>query len=62
MERASIGRRGERLITRKGGRRLHRLPILPRSRHLPLASTDGSLIEKVNKTGVRLWTDSYSRG
>jgi hypothetical protein len=34
----------------------HLRPILPRSRHRPLASTEGSLIEKVNKTGVRLWT------
>ena len=33
-------------------------PILPRSLHLPLAVTEGSLIENVNKTGVRLWTDS----
>jgi hypothetical protein len=34
----------------------HRL-ILPRSLHLPVASTDGSLIENLNKTWVRLWTD-----
>jgi hypothetical protein len=33
---------------------------LPRSRHLPVAVVDGSLIKNVNKTGVRLWTD-YSR-
>lgn len=30
--------------------------VFPRSRHLPFAVTDGSLTEKVNKTGVRLWT------
>ena len=35
---------------------LQRLPILPRSRHLPLASTDGSPTRNVNKTGVRLWS------
>ena len=35
---------------------VHR-PILPRSRHLPLASTDGSSTRNLNKTGVRLWTD-----
>jgi hypothetical protein len=34
---------------------------LPRSLHLPLASTDGSATEKVNKTGVRLWTDRSGR-
>jgi hypothetical protein len=33
-----------------------RYPNLPRSRHLPLASTEGSLIENLNKTAVRLWT------
>jgi hypothetical protein len=27
-----------------------------RSRHLPVALTEGSLTRKVNKTGVRLWT------
>jgi hypothetical protein len=32
--------------------------ILPRSRHRPRASTEGSSIRKVNKTGVRFWTDS----
>ena len=31
--------------------------VLPRSRHLPVASTEGTRIEKVNKTGVRLWID-----
>ena len=30
---------------------------LPRSRHLPVAVTEGSLTEKVNKYGVRPWTD-----
>jgi hypothetical protein len=30
--------------------------ILPRSRLLLLASTEGSRIEKVNKNRVRLWT------
>ena len=33
----------------------HLLCILPRSRHRPVASTEGSLTRKVNKTGVRLW-------
>ena len=32
--------------------------ILPRSLHLPLASTDGSSTRNFNKTGVRLWTES----
>jgi hypothetical protein len=31
-------------------------PILPRSRQRPVASTDGSVTENLNKTGVRLWT------
>jgi hypothetical protein len=35
---------------------VQRFPILPRSLHLPRASTDGSARENVNKTGVRLWT------
>ena len=30
--------------------------ILPRSRHLPVAVTEGSRTETLNKTGVRLWT------
>jgi hypothetical protein len=30
--------------------------ILPRSRHLPFASTEGSLTKNLNKTAVRLWT------
>jgi hypothetical protein len=30
--------------------------ILPRSLHLAVAVTDGSLKEKINKIGVRLWT------
>jgi len=59
-------RSGARLLLnpeRNYGLRLNRLtgyphPILRRSRHLPLASTDGRLIENLNKTGVRLWTDS----
>ena len=35
----------------------YRRPILPRSLHLPRASTDGSRIKRnLNKTGVRLWT------
>ena len=29
----------------------------PRSRHLPVAVTDGSLTENLNEIGVRLWTD-----
>jgi hypothetical protein len=35
---------------------LHSLSILPRSRHLPVAVTEGSLTRNLNKTGVRLWT------
>ena len=35
--------------------------ILPRSRHLPVASTDGSLTENPNKTAVRLWTACSAR-
>lgn len=35
----------------------YRAPILPHSLHLPLTVVDGSLTEKINKTGVRLWTD-----
>ena len=31
-------------------------PIPRRSLHRPRASTEGSRIKKVNKTGVRLWT------
>ena len=31
--------------------------ILPASLHLPVAVTEGSLTEKLNKTGVRFWTD-----
>jgi hypothetical protein len=34
------------------------LRILPRSRHLPVASTDGSLTENLNEIGVRVWTDT----
>ena len=33
------------------------LTILPRSRHLPVAVTEGSLTENLNEIGVRLWTD-----
>ena len=33
------------------------LRAIPRSRHLPRASTDGSSAANLNKTGVRLWTD-----
>jgi hypothetical protein len=33
----------------------------PRSLHRPLAVVDGSLTEKANKTGVRLWTESKPR-
>ena len=33
-------------------------PILPRSRHLPVAVTDGSLTQNFNEIAVRLWTDS----
>ena len=36
----------------------HVRPILPRSRHLPRASTEGSRTENLNKNGVRLWTAS----
>ena len=31
--------------------------MLPRSLHLPLASTEGSLARNLNKTAVRLWSD-----
>ena len=30
--------------------------VLPCSRHRPVAVTDGSLTENLNKIGVRLWT------
>ena len=33
------------------------LPILPCSRHRPVAVVDGSLTENLNEIGVRLWTD-----
>jgi len=36
---------------------IHRRRSLPRSRHRPRASTEGSVTENSNKTGVRLWTD-----
>jgi hypothetical protein len=36
---------------------IHRRPILPRSRHLPVASTEGSLARNLNRIGVRLWAD-----
>jgi hypothetical protein len=32
-------------------------PILPRSLHLPLASTGGNATRNPNKTGVRFWTE-----
>jgi hypothetical protein len=31
--------------------------ILPRSLHLPVAVTDGTVRENINEIGVRLWTD-----
>ena len=34
---------------------VQRRRILPRSRHLPVAVTEGSLTENINKIGVRLW-------
>ena len=34
--------------------------ILPRSLLPPLASTDGSLTRNLNRTGVRLWTESLA--
>ena len=37
----------------------HRRPVLPRSRHLPVAVTEGSLTENPNKIRVRFWTDCY---
>jgi hypothetical protein len=40
------------------GTTVQRRGIPRRSRHLPLASTEGSRTENLNKTGVRLWTDS----
>jgi len=35
--------------------------ILPRSRQRPLASTEGRAREKINKTGVRFWTENRRR-
>ena len=35
----------------------HRPAILPRSRDLPFASTEGRRSRNFNKTGVRLWTE-----
>jgi hypothetical protein len=40
----------------KGASAQNRRPILPRSLHLPLASTESRAREKLNKNGVRLWT------
>jgi hypothetical protein len=37
-------------------------PILPRSRHRPLAVVDGNLTNNFNKTGVRLWTAPHGYG
>ena len=34
-----------------------RNPYLPRSLHLPVASTEGSVTQNLNRIGVRLWTD-----
>ena len=34
-------------------------PILLRSLHLPVAVVEGSLTENPNRTGVRLWTESF---
>jgi len=39
---------------RVGRSNFHRLPTFRRSRHLPVASTDGSLTENPNEIGVRL--------
>ena len=36
----------------------HLLCTLPRSRHRPVAVTEGSLTKNLNRIGVRLWTDS----
>ena len=36
--------------------RVQRWRILPRSRHRPVASTDGSITKNFNEIGVRLWT------
>ena len=46
-----------RFARRPAPDRVHRRRILPRSRHRPVAATEGSLTRKVNKTGVRLWSD-----
>ena len=35
---------------------VERRPVLPRSLQRPVASTEGSLTENLNKTEVRLWT------
>ena len=37
--------------------RFYRDPSSPAPFHLPVAVTEGSLTEKVNENGVRLWTD-----
>ena len=44
-------------MTRRGATGYDSFRILSRSRHLPVALTEGSLTETSNKTGVRLWTD-----
>jgi len=43
------------------GARGHLRSSLPRCRHRPFASTEGSSTKKPNKTGVRFWTDCGSR-
>jgi hypothetical protein len=42
--------------TRSPTAAVHIRPILPRSRHLPVAVTDGRSTRNLNKIGVRLWT------
>ena len=34
----------------------HLRPNFPRSRHLPSASIEGSIVRNLNRIGVRLWT------
>ena len=57
MKRAIVGADyTARFARRPAPDRVQRRRILPRSRHLPLASTEGSVTRKVNKTVVRLWS------
>ena len=46
-----------RFARRPAPDRVQRRRILPRSRHRPVAVTEGSRTRNLNKTGVRLWSD-----